>query len=82
MEYSPDGKWITYTKSGTNNMSVVYVYDIASGKEYPVTEKWYDSSSPAFSRDGKYLIFSSERDLNPTYSSVEWNYAYNRMGGV
>lgn len=82
VEYSPDGKWITYTKSGTNNMSVVYVYDIASGKEYPVTEKWYDSSSPAFSRDGKYLIFSSERDLNPTYSSVEWNYAYNRMGGV
>ena len=82
VEYSPDGKWITYTKSGTNNMSVVYVYDIASGKEYPVTEKWYDSSSPAFSRDGKYLVFSSERDLNPTYSSVEWNYAYNRMGGV
>ena len=39
VEYSPDGKWITYTKSGTNNMSVVYVYDIASGKEYPVTEK-------------------------------------------
>ena len=82
VEYSPDGKWITYTKSETNNMNVVYVYDIASGKEYPVTEKWYDSSSPAFSRDGKYLIFSSERDLNPTYSSVEWNYAYNRMGGV
>lgn len=82
VEFSPDGKWLTYTKPASNDMSVVYVYDIAGGKEYPVTEKWYNSGSPTFSADGKYLIFTSERDLNPIYSSVEWNYAYNRMGGV
>lgn len=63
-------------------MSVVYVYHLTSGKEYPVTEKWYDSSSPCFSTDGKYLIFTSERDFNPIYSQTEWNHAYNRMGGV
>lgn len=56
VNYSPDSQWITYTKSGKNNMSVVYVYHLTSGKEYPVTEKWYDSSSPCFSTDGKYLI--------------------------
>ena len=37
---------------------------------------------PVFSTDGKYLIFSSERDFNPIYSQTEWNHAYNRMGGV
>ena len=47
-----------------------------------MTEKWYSSSSPVFSTDGKYLIFSSERDFNPIYSQPEWNHAYNRMGGV
>lgn len=82
VSYSPDSQWITYTKSGENNMSVVYVYNLTSEKEYPVTEKWYDSSSPEFSSDGKYLIFSSERDFNPIYSRTEWNHAYNRMGGV
>lgn len=82
VSYSPDSQWITYTKSGKNNMSVIYVYQLNSGKEYPVTEKWYSSSSPEFSSDGKYLIFSSERDFNPIYSQTEWNHAYNRMGGV
>jgi len=82
VSYSPDSQWITYTKSGKNNMSVVYVYNLSTGKEYPVTEKWYSSSSPEFSSDGKYLIFSSERDFNPIYSQTEWNHAYNRMGGV
>lgn len=82
VNYSPDSQWITYTKSGKNNMSVVYVYNLSSDKEYPVTEKWYSSSSPVFSSDGKYLIFSSERDFNPIYSQTEWNHAYNRMDGI
>ncbi|MGP1476220.1 MAG: S41 family peptidase [Phocaeicola sp.] len=80
--YSPDSKWITYTKSGANNMSVVYIYNLSERKEYPVTEKWYDSSSPTFSQDGKYLIFNSNRDFNPIYSYIEWNFAYTKMGGV
>ena len=82
VSYSPDSQWITYTKSGQNNMDVVYVYNLTSGKEYPVTEKWYSSSSPKFSSDGKYLVFTSERDFNPIYSQTEWNHAYSRMGGV
>ena len=54
VEYSSDSKWLTYSRPAPNKMSVVYVYNLASGKEYPVTEKWYDSSSPKFSSDGKY----------------------------
>ena len=82
LEFSPDSKWMAYTKPAANDMSVVYVYHLETGKEYPVTEKWYNSSSPAFSADGKYLIFTSERDLNPTYSRVEWNFAYTEMSAV
>ena len=80
--FSPDSKWITYTKSAENEMGVVYVYNIASKKEYPVTERWYNSSSPVFSTDGKYLIFTSARDFNSTYSQTEWNHVYTRMNGV
>lgn len=80
--FSPDSKWLTYSRPAENQVSIVYVYDIAARKEYPVTDKWYDSHSPAFSTDGKYLIFASSRDFNPTYGSLEWNHVYNNMGGV
>lgn len=80
--YSPDSKWISYTKPADNTMSVVYVYNLETKKEYAVTESWYNSSSPVFSKDGKFLIFSSERDFNPIYSSTEWNHAYSQMGGI
>lgn len=82
VEYSPDSKWLTYSRPAPNKMSVVYVYNLASAKEYPVTEKWYDSGSPTFSSDGKYLIFTSDRDLRPIYSWIEWNFAYTDRSGV
>ncbi|MBQ5434966.1 MAG: PD40 domain-containing protein, partial [Bacteroidales bacterium] len=74
--FSPDSKWITYTRPAKNTMSVVYVYNLQTGKEIAVTEKWYDSSSPIFSSDGKYLIYSASRDFSPTYGQLEWNYTY------
>ena len=80
--FSPDSEWLTYTRMGKYEFNVVYVYNIAEKKEYPVTDKWYNSSSPVFSADGKYLIFSSARDFNPTYGSLEWNHVYNNMYGV
>lgn len=82
VSYSPDSRWITYTRSGDNDMSVVYVYNLADGREIPVTEKWYSSSQPRFSADGKYVIFASARDFNPIYSSTEWNHVYGNMDGI
>ena len=82
VSYSPDSQWLTYTKGAKNNMSVVYVYNLNTKQEIAVTEDWYDSSSPVFSTDGKYLIFTSARDFNPTYGQLEWNHTYTRMNGV
>jgi tricorn protease len=82
VSFSPDSKWLTYSRIGGNDFSIVYVYHIASKKEYPVTDKWYESSSPVFSSDGKYLVFASARDFDPIYGSTEWNYVYDDMGGV
>ena len=80
--FSPDSRWIAYTRPDKNTFRVIYVYDRTTGKEYPVTEKWYNSSSPIFSADGKYLYFNSDRDFNPTYGSLEWNHTYNNLGGL
>ncbi|MBE6334493.1 MAG: protease [Bacteroidales bacterium] len=82
VNYSPDSKWLTFTRSASNGMSVIYIRNLETNKEYPVTEKWYSSSSPTFSTDGKYLIFTSARDFTPTYGQLEWNHTYNRMNGL
>lgn len=82
VSFSPDSRWLTYTRPDKNTFSVVYVYHLAEKREIAVTEKWYNSSNPIFSEDGRYLIFSSDRDFNPVYGHLEWNHVYNRMGGI
>lgn len=82
ISFSPDGKWLTYTRLESNNFSVVYVYNIADKKEHAITDKWYESNDPVFSKDGKYIIFSSSRDFNPVYGSKEWNHVYNYTNGI
>ena len=82
VSYSPDSKWLTYTKPAANEFGIVYVYDLSADKEYAVTDRWYSSDSPVFSTDGKYLIFSSDRDVNASYSRVEWNYSVSNMSGI
>ncbi len=75
---SADGTWAAYTSTpvsrGTDALSL---FDVAKRKSYQVTDRWYPASQPLFSQDGKYLFFTSSRDLHAQYSSVEWNTSYN-----
>ena len=80
--FSPDSKWLAYTRMADNEYDIIYLYRIADQKEFQVTDRWYDSGSPTFSTDGKYLIFTSMRDFNPTYGSKEWNHIYGYSNGV
>ncbi len=77
--WSPDSKWIAYALRQENEITIVYLYNIEQKKSYPVTDKWYSSRSPQFSRDGKYLFFVSSRDFNPIYARNEWNVIYTDM---
>ncbi len=80
--FSPDSRWITYTEPTHATQTKLHLYEIASKKSYPVTDGWYDVGNPAFSSDGKYLFFTSDRDFNPTYSWTEWNHIYQNMTRV
>ena len=80
--WSPDSKWIAYTRPEVEGMQRVWMYSIDSGDSFPVTDKWYASSGPAFSECGRYLFFVSSRDFNPIYSWTEWNHAYQDMARI
>lgn len=82
VSFSPDSKWLTYSRTTDTEFDIIYIYNVETKQEYPVTDKWYTSSSPVFSADGKYLVFSSARDFNPIYGRLEWNHVYNKMNGV
>ncbi|NLO67364.1 MAG: protease [Bacteroidales bacterium] len=76
--WSPDSKWIAFVKPEEGS-SIIRLYSAESKKVYEVTDSWYNSGNPVFSRDGKYLVFVSARTFNPTYSSTEWNHSYQDM---
>ncbi|MCK4747851.1 MAG: PD40 domain-containing protein, partial [Bacteroidales bacterium] len=76
-DWSPDSKWIAYSENDLNKFSVIHLYNLESGKTFPVTDNWYESGRPRFSPDGKYLYFVSARDFNPRYSQTEWNHSYS-----
>jgi tricorn protease len=80
--FSPDSKWLTYTRIAENDFHIVYIYNLAEKKEYPVTDRWYESFAPVFSTDGKYILFRSMRDFHPVYGSREWNHVFTGEGEI
>ncbi|MDR3262296.1 MAG: PDZ domain-containing protein [Tannerella sp.] len=80
--FSPDSKWLTYTRIVENDFHIVYVYNLTEKKEYPVTDRWYESFSPVFSTDGKYLLFCSMRNFSPIYGSREWNHVFKNENEI
>jgi len=80
--WSPDSRWITYTRPELEHYNRIFVFDIENDNGFPVTDGWYVSSGPTFCDQGKYLFFVSNRDFNPIYSRVEWNFAYTTMSRI
>ncbi|MBN2071471.1 MAG: PD40 domain-containing protein [Candidatus Krumholzibacteriota bacterium] len=68
--FSPDSRWVVYTRDGDNRMSSVWVYSIESKKASRLTSDLANERSAVFSKDGKYLYFVSSRDF--TYPDKEW----------
>jgi len=79
--WSPDSKLITYTLP-TSTMSVVMVYDTRDKKKIQITDTWYSSGSSNFSKEGKHLLFTSNRSFSPTHGATEFNHVYTNMTKV
>jgi len=77
--WSPDSKWIVYTYPNRRTASRIFLYELATKTKTAVTDTWYDAGNANFSNDGKYIVFTSNRDFSPTYSWTEWNHSYSDM---
>ncbi|MFH1050732.1 MAG: PDZ domain-containing protein [bacterium] len=80
--WSPDSKWIAYSDYINNFWSQINLYSIANGKSYKISDEFFESSSPVFSSDGKYLFFFSTRNFKPRVGNFEWNYMYENESNI
>lgn len=69
--WSPDSKWITYTKNLKSRMSAIFVYSVTEKKPHQITDGLADAISPAFDMGGKYLYFLASTDFGPRTSWLE-----------
>ncbi|MFH0760602.1 MAG: S41 family peptidase [Bacteroidota bacterium] len=79
--WSPDSRHITYTRPG-KAVNTVMIYDVNEKTKNQITDEWYNSGSPNFSKEGKHLLFVSARTFNPTYGQTEFNHVYTNMNKI
>lgn len=74
--WSPDSKWVTYSRGLDNQHDAVFIYNVAHKKTHQVTTGFYSSRSPVFDPEGKYLYYLTDRKFRPVYSSVDNTFSY------
>lgn len=61
--FSPDSRYITFSKPAQNQFLQLYVLEIATTKLTVLTTDRYDARDAIFSQDGKWLYFMANRQL-------------------
>ena len=57
--WSPDSKWLAYSKVLVNELSAIHLYSLVDAKSTRVTDGMSDATNPVFDKGGKYLYFTA-----------------------
>jgi tricorn protease len=75
-EWSPDSRWLTYSRPTGDSNSAIFLYDTRSSKLTRATSGYLNDSQPAFDPEGKYLFYASDREFRPVYGSFDNSWTY------
>src|SRR5580658_6092493 len=67
--WSPDSRYLTFEQGMENQVIRLFIVDRETMKMQPITTARLNSFNPAWSSDGKWLYFVSERNLHTLVSS-------------
>jgi len=81
-DWSPDSRWVAYSKAGRGFTSTIYLYSLADRKITKLTDEFYDSFNPVFDQNGKYLYFLSDRYFYPSSGAFDQRFNYYHMTGI
>src|SRR5262249_3458146 len=69
--WSPDSRWITYSKNLPSRFRGIFVYSMAAKKASQITDGRADSINPVFDAGGKYLYFLASTNYGPNAGWLE-----------
>src|SRR5215469_12586057 len=61
--WSPDNRWLAYTKQLQNHMRAVFVFSLEDKKVTQITDGMSDALYPNFDKNGKYLYFTASTNM-------------------
>lgn len=76
MAWSPDSRWLTFTRGLENAQYAVMLYDTDNDDLHQATSGYYSDSNPVFSKDGQFLIFTTNREFDSVYSDMDNTWVY------
>ena len=76
-DWSPDSRYLVYSRDDDNKVSTVFLYDTAEGKLHTLTAGFAEAQDPVFDPEGSYLYFIASRTFDPSYAALDnsWIYA-------
>ena len=80
MVWSPDSRWIAYTKQLTSHLHAVLAYSLEQGKSYQLTDGMSDALYPAFDKGGVDLRFRIRRAQQVLFRQVVRQVRARRAG--
>lgn len=69
--WSPDSRWIVFTKLMPNYLHAIFVYALSDGATHQLTDAASDCMYPVFDAGGKYLYFTSSTDTGLAYGWLD-----------
>ena len=69
LSWSPDSRWLAFVEPATNTYKRIRLYELETRKVLDATGDRVISTSPAWSADGKWLYFLSDRELRTLVGS-------------
>lgn len=76
LSWSPDSKWLAYSKGLENLNDAIFLYSFTANKVIQATSGYYNDSRPVFDQGGRYLYFLTDRNFSPAYSSMDGSWIY------
>ena len=69
--WSPDNRWIAYTKQLPSHFRAVFVYSLDTGKSTQITDGMSDTRFAVFDKNGKYLYFAASTNSGPAIGGLD-----------
>jgi tricorn protease len=76
LRFSPDSGWLAWSQPGPRPLSRIRLARLADSLVTDATAGRFNDFAPAFSSDGRYLAFLSQRSFDPVYDAHSFDLSF------